>query len=67
VLADLASRDLARMLDLDHPGLAHRRGQRHLIQPCRPVDEVHRSVHVCPAVHPHGQVGDVADITAPGI
>ena len=64
VPADLADRDLAGMLDLDHPGLAHRRGQRHLIQPGRPGQEVHRPVHVGAGVHPHRQAGDVAVVAA---
>jgi hypothetical protein len=43
------------MLDLDHPSLAHGRGQPYLIQAGRSVEEVHRAAHVRAAVHPHGQ------------
>jgi len=64
VLPELADRDLARIFDLDDPGLAHRRRQRHLIQPGPLMDKMHRAVHVGAAVHAHGQMGDVAVITA---
>ena len=39
-------------------------GQRHLIDSGRPVNEVRRSVHVGAGVHPHGQAGNVAVVTA---
>ena len=64
VRPELVGGDLARIVDLDDPGPAHRRRQRHLIQPGPVVDEVHRRVHVRAAVHAHGQMGDVAVITA---
>jgi hypothetical protein len=54
VPAQLVRGDLTEIFDLDHPGLAHRRGQRHLVQTARAVDEVHRRVHVRAAVYPHG-------------
>ena len=62
VFGEFSGRDLGGVLDLDHPGLAHRRGQRHLIQPGRLMDEVHRPVHMGASVHPHGEVGDVARV-----
>jgi hypothetical protein len=67
VPSEFVGGDLAGMGDLDDPRCAHRGRQWHLVYSGRLVDKVHWPVDVGAAVHAHGEVGQVAVVTAPDV